>query len=322
MTRRGPARFAQALHQPRIVLAGVQPPRAAGGLQPSRIRCWSGCVSSRSRPIISTNSSWCASPACCGQLRSGVETASEDGLTPGEQLPLIHERVSRAGRGADRAAGGSCRRNCWRRHIAIRRARRRSARPKSSGSTSISSMHIFPGADAAGGRSRPSLPLHSQSRPDAGAANWRISPPARACRLWCACRSRSTVSSACLMRPGGGARLVLLEAVIVTHIQKLFPGYHGQGAGPVPGHPRQRSRSRGRGGRPGPAVRDRAEAPPARLGDPAGDRRPHARGNARLRRRGTGRRAGGDHRARRHAGAQGPVGSRRPAAARPQIHAL
>ena len=33
-----------------------------------------------------------------------------------------------------------------------------------------------------------------------------------------------------------GARLVLLEAVIVTHIQKLFPGYR-QGAGPVPRHP-------------------------------------------------------------------------------------
>ena len=29
-----------------------------------------------------------------GQLRTGVDTASEDGLTPGEQLPLIRERVS------------------------------------------------------------------------------------------------------------------------------------------------------------------------------------------------------------------------------------
>src|SRR5271166_2476997 len=28
-----------------------------------------------------------------GQLRSGVETPSDDGLTPGEQLPLINERV-------------------------------------------------------------------------------------------------------------------------------------------------------------------------------------------------------------------------------------
>ena len=64
-----PAGVAGALHQPRTVLARIQSPRARGIEQSRTIRCSSGCASSRSRPTISTNSSWCASPAwsarCC-----------------------------------------------------------------------------------------------------------------------------------------------------------------------------------------------------------------------------------------------------------------
>ena len=56
------------------------------------IRCSSSCASCRSRPTTSTSSSWSASPASSGQVRSGVATLSQDGLTPAEQLARIARR--------------------------------------------------------------------------------------------------------------------------------------------------------------------------------------------------------------------------------------
>ena len=50
--------LAGAFHQPRAVLAGVQSARAGGGGEPAIIHCSSGSAFCRSRPTISTNSSW------------------------------------------------------------------------------------------------------------------------------------------------------------------------------------------------------------------------------------------------------------------------
>ena len=74
---------------------------------------------------------------------------------------------------------------------------------------------------------------------------------------------------------GGDAaamRVITLEQATGAVHRPAVPRLHGQGAGRVPGDPRFRNRSRGRGGGSGPLVRDRAQAPPPRLGDPAGDR--------------------------------------------------
>ena len=55
------------------------------------------------------------------------------------------------------------------------------------------------------------------------------------------------------------------------------PRLRGQGLGHVPHHPRQRYRSRGRGRGSGALLRDGAEAPPPRLGDPPRVRQPRCR---------------------------------------------
>ena len=75
---------------------------------------------------------------------------------------------------------------------------------------------------------------------------------------------------------GVTARFVSLDRLIVAFIGLLFPGFEVLGEGSVPGHSRQRHRGRGRGRRPRPPLRERAEAPPSRLGDPARDRGEHA----------------------------------------------
>ena len=52
-------------------------------------------------------------------------------------------------------------------------------------------------------------------------------------------------------------------------LDRLFPGFRVTRPGHVPPDPRHRRGVRGGGGRPGPLLRDRAEAPPPRRGDPS-----------------------------------------------------
>ena len=79
----------------------------------------------------------------------------------------------------------------------------------------------------------------------------------------------------------GKARFVALEAAIGCSSHGFFLAITVTWTGRLPRHPRQRSRSRRRSRRSGAAVRDGAEAPPPRIGDPARIRRAHARGSAR-----------------------------------------
>ena len=101
--------------------------------------------------------------------------------------------------------------------------------------------------------------------------------------------------------------------------RQAVPGLHGEGAGRFPRHPRFRSRNRGRGRRPGAPVRDGAQAPPPRFGDPARDRSRDAAGAAPVR----AARAGGRRRrgvsGRRRACAQRAVAAPELRPARPRI---
>ena len=81
---------------------------------------------------------------------------------------------------------------------------------------------------------------------------------------------------------GVGARDHARAGDVAVHRQPV-PGLHGERAGQLPGHSRFRNRNRGRGRRSRALVRDRAQAPPPRVGDPARDRRSDAGRTAPLR---------------------------------------
>ena len=157
-----------------------------------------------------------------GQLRTGVDTASEDGLTPGEQLPLIRERVSEL-------AEEQLRR--WRQlqeellaeKIAIVEPGDLSKAEKLwlddhfvthvfpvLTPLAVDPAHPFPFIPNLG----LTLALDLANIATGGLMQALVRMPIKIDRF------------VRLPEPsGGGARLVLLEAVIVTHIQKLFPGF-------------------------------------------------------------------------------------------------
>ncbi len=106
-----------------------------------------------------------------GQVANGVNTPSQDGLTPPQQLAAI-QREAEALLDAQAADcwSQSARRTAQGRHRRDRH-RRTDGRATASGSTTALHGACLPGADAAGHRSGPSVPVHPQSRP----RPWRCS---------------------------------------------------------------------------------------------------------------------------------------------------
>ena len=127
------------------------------------------------------------------------------------------------------------------------------------------------GADAARHRSGASVPVHPQSRLHArAAAHAEDERPAHEGAGPHAEHARALHPAAVdrrrrrpLHQPRGGGDAVHPAAV---------PRLRGRRAGRLPRHPRLRHRGRGRGRGPRPLLRERAEAPPPRLGDPPRDR--------------------------------------------------
>ncbi|WP_374544818.1 RNA degradosome polyphosphate kinase [Rhodoblastus sp.] len=157
-----------------------------------------------------------------GQLRSGVETPSEDGLTPAEQLPLINARVSELAEEQVRL---------WRQlqdelkaeHILF-------VDPAELNKTEKLwlddhfFLHIFPVL----------TPLAvDPAHPFPFIPNLGLTLALDLLHLQTGARMKALVRMPSKIdrfirlpdAPAGGARLVLLDSVIFTHIQKLFPGY-------------------------------------------------------------------------------------------------
>ena len=126
------------------------------------IRCSRGSASCRSRPTISTNSSWCGSPASRARCATASPTKSPDGLTPGEQLARIGEAVASARQRPAGALARTARGAQGREHRAGRCRQPEEGRPHLARRL-LPAVHL-PGADAAGDRSGASVPVHSQSR--------------------------------------------------------------------------------------------------------------------------------------------------------------
>ena len=145
--------------------------------------------------------------------------------------------------------GTSCGRCSRPSSIVVPRAGRLDAEVREHLCTTYFSREICPGADAAGVRSRASVPVDLEPeqelrRGGRGTAGGRSSRASR-CPTCCRASSRCPERSARRRHD----RSSFVEDVIRANIQELFPGHAGQGCASVPRHPRRRPRDRAGGGR-------------------------------------------------------------------------
>ena len=163
-----------------------------------------------------------------GQLRSGVETPSDDGLTPAEQLPLINARVGELAQEQMR---------CW---------RQLQEKLAGEGITFVEPselnkseklwlddhffLHVFPVLTPLAVDPAHPFPFI----PNLGLTlALDLVNGSTGARMQALVRMPTKIDRFIRLPDvlGGGMRLVLLEALIVTHIQKLFPGYVVKGQG-------------------------------------------------------------------------------------------
>ncbi|MGO8739061.1 RNA degradosome polyphosphate kinase [Rhodoblastus sp.] len=164
----------------------------------------------------------------CGQVRSGVETLSDDGLLPEEQLPLINARVSEL---ADTQVG------LWRQLEELLKAEHvffvDPAALKKAERIWLDDhffQHIFPVLTPLA--VDPAHPFPFIPNLGLTLAFDLVHAPTGA-RMQALVRMPSVIERFIRLpdAPGEGVRLVLLEAVIFTHVQKLFPGYQVKAQG-------------------------------------------------------------------------------------------
>ena len=202
------------------------------------------------------------------QLDAGIDARGPDGLAPADQIDRIQARVLELDRRLQACFGGVLRPALEEQGIRIvsledgeRRGAARDRRPLPRAG--------LPGADAAGDRARPALPLHLQplAEPRRAAARSRERDrdhrPGQgaegAARALPAGRRRRHVVRAA----GGGDR---------RQPRRPLPRHRRRRPRLLPGHPRRRLQRLRRGRRPAAGGPGRAPPPPLRRGRAARDR--------------------------------------------------
>ena len=189
------------------------------------------------------------------QVAAGITRATPDGRTPAQQLLEIRDAVEQL---VGSASSGSS-------STARARARAKSASssartPTSTRTTQVARRGVrgahLPGAHAAGGRSRPSVPVHL---PPVAQPGRRRARPVTAQRRFARVKVPPLLPR--FMVLPDGERFVPLEQVIAAHLDQLFPGMEVDRRLQLPRHPQRRPHARGGGGRR-PARRGRARAAP------------------------------------------------------------
>jgi polyphosphate kinase len=163
-----------------------------------------------------------------GQLRSGVETPSDDGLTPAEQLPLVNARVGELAQEQMR---------CWR-QLQEKLAGEGISFVEPSELNKSEKLwlddhfflHVFPVLTPLAVDPAHPFPFI----PNLGLTlALDLVNGSTGARMQALVRMPTKIDRFIRLPDvlGGGMRMVLLEALIVTHIQKLFPGYVVKGQG-------------------------------------------------------------------------------------------
>ena len=210
------------------------------------------------------------------KFRAGIEEVSIDGLTTDQELATIRGRALAQ---IDEQTA------CWiavaaaaagrRRHPLPRAGRLHAGHRRVAGAV-LQGPHL-PGADAAGVRPGPSVPVHlePQHEPRGARPPRAAAPSSRASRCRACCRASSRCRPACRRTPG----------VVVRVPRRRHPPQHpaavprhaGRGRAPLPRHPRHRHGDPGRRGRrPARDRRPRAEAAALRRAVAAAGRSRHA----------------------------------------------
>ena len=236
-----------------------------------RIRCWSGCASCRSRPTISTSSTWSASPGSRASRQAGIDDAQPGRADPGPAAC----RHQRAGRRADAQPADGWR--TLRAQLARRRDRRaRARRPRRRGEAlagRLSRRPDLPGADAAWPWTR-RIPSRSSRISGFASSSTSAAWPTTSGMHRAADRMPATCPRF-IRLPGRGDSLPAASRTLIgLYLDHLFPGFTVTALGAFPGaSATARSRSRKRPRIWCALFESGAEAPPPRPCHPPGSRR-------------------------------------------------
>ena len=126
-----------------------------------RSRCSSGSSSPRSGSRTWTRSSWSGSPTCSDMVESGTQAKAADGMSPTETLAAVRARALDQRERAGRAVERELRPALAEHGIRILTPEQASPEEREELDAAVRAPGV-PGADAAGDRPRPSVPVHLQ----------------------------------------------------------------------------------------------------------------------------------------------------------------